>query len=81
MSDGNGEGDDARGSNLMDLTGAPGVEFLSPAERLLCSQLHLLPGYYLVVKVSLCFVVYGGGDRWGGGGVCVRACCLSRCKV
>lgn len=45
-------GEEARGDNLLDLTGAPGVEFLAPAERLLCSQLHLLPGYYLVIKAS-----------------------------
>lgn len=51
--DGEGHGEeDGRGNNLLDLTGAPGVEFLSPPERLLCSQLHLLPGYFLVIKVS-----------------------------
>lgn len=70
MSDGNGDGgEDARGSNLMDLTGAPGVEFLSPAERLLCSQLHLLPGYYLVVKVGL--VLFFACVCVGGGGGCM----------
>ena len=52
MSDGTGEGGDARSDNLLNLTGAPGVEFLSPPERLLCSELHLLPGYYLVIKVG-----------------------------
>lgn len=49
MSDGNGE--DGRGGNLLDVDGAPGVEYLSPKERLLCSQLHLLPGYFLSIKV------------------------------
>lgn len=51
--DGNGESsEEAPGPDLMDLTDAPGVEYLAPAERQLCSELHLLPGYYLVVKVS-----------------------------
>lgn len=50
MSDGNGD-DGRNGNNLLDVEGAPGVEYLSPAERALCSQLHLLPGYYLVIKV------------------------------
>lgn len=50
MSDGNGD-DGRNGNNLLDVEGAPGVEYLSPAERVLCSQLHLLPGYYLVIKV------------------------------
>ncbi|CAM9351595.1 unnamed protein product, partial [Laminaria digitata] len=53
MSDGTGEGADARSDNLLNLTGAPGVEFLSPPERLLCSELHLLPGYYLVIKEAM----------------------------
>ncbi|CAM9973854.1 unnamed protein product, partial [Hapterophycus canaliculatus] len=50
VSDGCGE---ARSENLLDITGAPGVEFLAPAERLLCSQLHLLPGYYMVIKEAM----------------------------
>ncbi|CAN0178573.1 unnamed protein product [Ascophyllum nodosum] len=57
--------EDGRGSNLLDLTGAPGVEFLSPAERLLCSQLHLLPGYFLVIKDAMVQE-------------CIRSGCLKR---
>ncbi|CAN0165041.1 unnamed protein product [Ectocarpus sp. 6 AP-2014] len=52
MSDGNGD-DGRNGNNLLDVEGAPGVEYLSPAERALCSQLHLLPGYYLVIKNAM----------------------------
>lgn len=57
-SDGRDGGDGARGENLMDITGAPGYEYLSPSERLLCSQLHMTPGPYLAIKVGadLCFV-------------------------
>lgn len=51
ISDGAEEETPEGGGNLMDLTGTPGVHFLSPAERRLCSELHLLPGYYLVIKV------------------------------
>lgn len=52
MADGNGDGgDDAPKDNLLDVEGAPGVDYLSPPERVLCSQLRLLPAYYLVIKV------------------------------
>lgn len=36
----------------MDLSSAPGVKYLSPSEQRLCSELHLLPGHYLTVKVG-----------------------------
>ncbi|CAN0373488.1 unnamed protein product [Pylaiella littoralis] len=64
-SDGGEGGDEARNQNRLDISGAPGVEFLAPAERLLCSQLHLLPGYYLVIKNSMIQE-------------CARAGCLKR---
>ncbi|CAN0162413.1 unnamed protein product [Ectocarpus sp. 6 AP-2014] len=52
--DGGGDGGgEANNDNLLDISGAPGVEYLSPAERVLCSQLHLLPGYYLVIKNAM----------------------------
>lgn len=59
-SDGRDGADGGRGENLMDITGAPGYEYLAPAERLLCSQLHMTPGPYLIVKVgaSMLFVVF-----------------------
>ena len=47
--DGGGE---HRGGNLLDLTGAPGLEYMSEAEILLCSQLHMMPSYYLTIKAS-----------------------------
>ena len=62
-SDGRDGEDGARGENLLDITGAPGYEYLAPAERLLCSQLHMTPGPYLVVKVGSCGVqCFGGRD-------------------
>eukprot|EP00904_Undaria_pinnatifida_P006436 jgi/Undpi1/2922/HiC_scaffold_14.g06299.m1 len=39
--------------NLLDLTGAPGLEYLSEAEILLCSQLHIIPPYYLGMKTAI----------------------------
>lgn len=55
-SDGRDGEDGARRENLLDITGAPGYEYLAPAERLLCSQLHMTPGPYLAVKVSVLFL-------------------------
>lgn len=52
VSDGSADMEDGRTSDMMDLSSAPGVEYLSTPERRLCSELHLLPGYYLVVKVG-----------------------------
>lgn len=54
-SDGRDGEDGARGENLLDITGAPGNEYLAPAERQLCSQLHMTPGPYLAVKVGVSF--------------------------
>eukprot|EP00904_Undaria_pinnatifida_P006489 jgi/Undpi1/2970/HiC_scaffold_14.g06347.m1 len=48
--DGGGE---HRGGNLLDLTGAPGLEYMSEAEILLCSQLHMMPSYYLTIKAAM----------------------------
>ena len=39
-------------ANVLDVTGATGLEFLSQPEILLCSRLHMLPKYYLAVKAS-----------------------------
>lgn len=54
MSDGHGDGcDESRnGNNLLELESAPGVDYISADEQLLCSQLHVLPGYYLAIKVN-----------------------------
>lgn len=43
-SDGRDGGEEARGENLTDITGAPGYDYLAPAERVLCSQLQMTPG-------------------------------------
>eukprot|EP00903_Cladosiphon_okamuranus_P018342 g16874.t1 len=52
-SDGKDGEEGGDGENLMDITGAPGYEYLSPAERLLCSQLHMTPGPYLAIKHAM----------------------------
>ena len=52
FSDGRDGGEGGGGDNLLDITGAPGYEYLAPAERLLCSQLHMTPGPYLAIKVG-----------------------------
>ena len=46
--------------NLLDLTGAPGLEYLSEAEILLCSQLHIIPPYYLGIKASVQGLAHAG---------------------
>eukprot|EP00752_Nemacystus_decipiens_P012859 g11385.t1 len=54
MSDGHGDGsDESRNGNLLDLESAPGVDYISADEQRLCSQLHLLPGYYLAIKNAM----------------------------
>lgn len=43
---------ESQGSNTArDLMGTPGLELLSPSERRLCSEIHLLPAHYMAVKV------------------------------
>eukprot|EP00903_Cladosiphon_okamuranus_P017935 g16503.t1 len=54
VSDGHGDGgEDGRNGNLLELESAPGVDYISADEQRLCSQLHLLPGYYLAIKNAM----------------------------
>lgn len=59
----------------MDLTNAPGVEYLSPSEKSLCSELHILPGYYLVVKARFFFFFFLAYARKLAGYVTCLYCC------